>query len=340
MPYEGKGTDVSSDITSDPNWDVVDSPIRINPSNKYLTISSDLTIKPGVEIQVAAGKGISFEGSCTKFTALGNESMPINFTGMGGAKWLGMAFTDDCTTASGTDDRHQFSFVNFNNTMDIVFRSGSRHDGTGPSCGSSTADCNTGNYTMADVTFTNVGGVFLHGSGQGTVVSMTDFTVDTVTGSCFDFAENSVVYMLEGTISNCNTGGSSTAGAIMSVDGSISGSLYAENLTVTNSYKNFLSTDLIDVTLSNVSVTNSAAQSGAGISTRGGSGGDGYFYNVDVDSYATGAFYAMDSLYIEDVDLGSAVTAILSGGSSQTGNGPSGDNAIIDTLTTDDLIIV
>jgi len=110
-------------------------------------------------------------------------------------------------------------------------------------------------------------------------------------------------------------------------------------LTVTNSYKNFLLTDLIDVTLSNVSVTNSAAQSGAGVSTRGGSGGDGYFYNVDVDSYATGAFYAMDSLYIEDVDLGSAVTAILPGGSSQTGNGPSGANAIIDTLTTDDLTI-
>jgi hypothetical protein len=258
MPYEGKGTDVSSDITSDPNWDVVDSPIRINPSNKYLTISSDLTIKPGVEIQVAAGKGISFEGSCTKFTALGNESMPINFTGMGGAKWLGMAFTDDCTTASGTDDRHQFSFVNFNNTTDTVFRSGSRHDGTGPSCGSSTADCNTGNYTMADVTFTNVGGVFSHGSGQGTVVSMTDFTVDTVSGSCFNFAENFVVYMFEGMILNCNIGGSSMAGVIMSVDGSTSGLLYVENLIVTNLYKNFLLIDLIDVTFFNVLVINLA----------------------------------------------------------------------------------
>jgi len=50
MPYEGKGIDVSFDIIFDPNWDVVDSPICINLSNKYLTIFFDLIIKPGVEI--------------------------------------------------------------------------------------------------------------------------------------------------------------------------------------------------------------------------------------------------------------------------------------------------
>ena len=66
MPYEGKGTDVTADITSDPVWDLTDSPIRINPSNDYLVVSSDLTIKPGVEILVAAGKGISFDGACTR----------------------------------------------------------------------------------------------------------------------------------------------------------------------------------------------------------------------------------------------------------------------------------
>ena len=148
MPYEGKGTDVSADITQDPVWDLTDSPIRINPTNKYLQVSSDLTIKPGVEIFVAPGKGISFDGSCTKFTALGNATHNINITGQNGGEWLGMAFTDDCTSAGGTDDRHQFSYVNFENTSGAVFRSGSRHDGSGPSCGSSTADCNTGNYTM------------------------------------------------------------------------------------------------------------------------------------------------------------------------------------------------
>ena len=98
MPYEGKGTDVTADITSDPVWDLTDSPIRINPSNDYLVVSSDLTIKPGVEIYVAPGKGISFDGACTKMTALANETHPINITGMNGGEWKGMAFTDDCTT--------------------------------------------------------------------------------------------------------------------------------------------------------------------------------------------------------------------------------------------------
>jgi len=48
MPYEGKGTDVTADITADPNWDFTDSPIRINPTNDYLVVSSDLIIQPGV----------------------------------------------------------------------------------------------------------------------------------------------------------------------------------------------------------------------------------------------------------------------------------------------------
>ena len=81
MPYEGKGTDVTADITTDPVWDISDSPIRINPTNTYLSVSSDLTIMPGVEVQIAPGKGISFDGACTKFTAKGTEAEPINFTG-------------------------------------------------------------------------------------------------------------------------------------------------------------------------------------------------------------------------------------------------------------------
>ena len=138
----------------------------------------------------------------------------------------------DCATAGGTDDRHQFSYVNFNNTEDAVFRSGSRHDGSGPSCGSSTADCNTGNYTMSEVTFTDVGAVFTHGSGQGTVLTMSDFTIDGVDESCFYFAENTMAPLLEGTMKNCNTDGNVGDGAIMSVAGSSSGMLVAENLTV------------------------------------------------------------------------------------------------------------
>ena len=64
MPFEGKGTDVTSDITQDTTWDATDSPIRINPSGDYLTISADLTIQPGVTVQIADGKGISYAGSC------------------------------------------------------------------------------------------------------------------------------------------------------------------------------------------------------------------------------------------------------------------------------------
>ena len=333
MPYEGKGTDVSADITQDPVWDLTDSPIRINPTNKYLQVSSDLTIKPGVEIFVAPGKGISFDGSCTKFTALGNATHNINITGQNGGEWLGMAFTDDCTSAGGTDDRHQFSYVNFENTSGAVFRSGSRHDGSGPSCGSSTADCNTGNYTMSDVTFSNVGAVFTHGSGQGTVVSMTDFSVDGVDEACFNFPENSVATLIEGDIKNCNTLGRSWAGTIVNYPGSTSGALHAENLTVENSYVNFIDVDLQDVTLSNITVTNPSAQTGVAIDSMHGVNSNVYMSNVDVDSYANSGVNAMASLKMMDVDFGSADLWLIPGGWSQTGNGPSGADAVLDTVS-------
>lgn len=336
MPYEGKGTDVTADITSDPVWDLTDSPIRINPSNKYLVVSSDLTIKPGVEVYVAAGKGISFDGACTSFTALGNETANINITGLNGGEWLGMSFTDDCTSAGGTDDRHQFSYVNFKNTSDAVFRSGSRHDSSGPSCGSSTANCNTGNYTMSDVTFTDVGAVFTHGSGQGTVLSMTDFSVSGVDEACFNFPENSVATLIEGDIEDCNKDGTTWGGTIVNYPGSTSGALHAENLTVTNSYVNFIDVDLQDVTLSNITVTNPSAQTGVAIDSMHGSNSDVYISNVDVDSYANSGINAMSSLKMMDVDLGSADLWIIPGGWSQTGNGPSGMDSVFDTVTAGD----
>ena len=328
MPYEGKGTDVSADITSDPKWDLTDSPIRINPTNDYLVVSSDLTIEPGVEIQIASGKGISFDGACTKFFANGSASLPINFTGLNGAKWKGMAFTDDCTTASGTDDRHRFLNVNFNNTTDSVFRSGSRHDGSGPSCGSATADCNTGNFTMANVTFENVGSVFTHGSGQGTSVSMTDFTVSGVTGSCFDFAENTVAKLREGDVTNCNTAGTATNGAIMSVAGSTGGLLLIENVDFTNAYKNFIDVDLEDLWLSNVTVTSpttAGATSESAITSDAGVNSDVYMNNVvfSGQAYGSASIGAMESIYIDGLDLMTTDLALLPGGQSQTGMGPS-----------------
>lgn len=337
MPYEGKGTDVTADITSDPVWDLTDSPIRINPSNDYLVVSSDLTIKPGVEIYVAQGKGISFDGACTKMTAEGTEEQPINITGLNGAEWVGMAFTDDCTTTGGTDDRHVFSHVNFKNTSDAVFRSGSRHDNTGPSCGSTTADCNTGNYTMNDVTFTNVGAVFTHGSGQGTVVTMEDFSVDGADEACFNFPENTVATLKEGTLKNCNTDGKTWAGAIVNYPGSTAGALHAENLTVENSYVNFIDVDLQHVTVSNVTVTNPSAQSGVGIDAIHGTNANVVINNVDVDSYASSGINAMGSISMTDVDFGSADLSLIPGGLSQTGNGPSSSDAVFDTITAGDI---
>jgi hypothetical protein len=103
MPFEGKGTDVTSDITQDTTWDLTDSPIRINPSSDYLSVSADLTIQPGTIIEVADGKGISFDGSCDQLTINGNETNHVSFTnGSSGGEWLGIAFTAACP--SGTDD--------------------------------------------------------------------------------------------------------------------------------------------------------------------------------------------------------------------------------------------
>ena len=348
MPYEGKGTDVSADITSDPVWDLIDSPIRINPANDYLVVSSDLTIMPGVEVFVAAGKGISFDGACTKFTALGNASANINITGLNGGEWKGMSFTADCASAGGTDDRHQFSHVNFANTTDAVFRSGSRHDGSGPSCGSSTANCNTGNYTMSDVTFTNVGAVFTHGSGQGTVLSMTDFTIDGVDESCFNLPEDSIVTLKEGSMTDCNLDGGLTDGAVVSVLNSQGGgALTMENITVENAYQNFVRVDLEDVFMSNVSVTNTGTTGYTKHAIdltpwRSGtqSGSTAYLYNVDVPTYGDGSYIdSMESVELVDVDLGDNDLTFRPGGTAQTGNGPSGDNAVIDTLVAGDIVM-
>jgi hypothetical protein len=156
MPFEGKGTDVTSDITQDTTWDLTDSPIRINPSSDYLSISADLTIEAGTVVQIGAGKGISFDGACDQMTINGNSSAHVLFEALD-SEWLGMAFTDDCST--GTDDRHVFSYVDFKNTSDAAIAAGSRHGSSPSSTG------NVGNFTMDHVTFTNVGSAFFHGSG-------------------------------------------------------------------------------------------------------------------------------------------------------------------------------
>ena len=141
----------------------------------------------------------------------------------------------------------------------------------------------------------------------------------------------------EGTIKNCNKDGKSWAGTIVNYPGSTAGALHAENLTVENSYVNFIDVDLQHVTVSNVKVTNPTAQTGVGIDSMFGTGSDVYLNNVDVDSYANSGINAMGSIVMTDVDLGTADLWLIPGGWSQTGNGPSSDDAVFDTITAGDI---
>ena len=332
MPFEGKGTDITSDITTDTVWDINDSPIRINPTADYLTVSADLTIEPGTVIQVGAGKGISFDGTCDQMTINGNNTDHVLFEGLGGAEWKGMAFTGACAT--NTDDRHTFSYVDFKNTSDAAIAAGSRH-GSSP-----ISNANVGNFTMNHVTFTNVGSAFEHGSGQGTVVSMTDFSVDGADASCFDFAEDTIASLTEGTIANCNTDGGVNDGAIVNVAGSTSGSLFLENTTITNAYVNLISVDLEMITVSNVTATATSTQSGTAFNSDAGAGSEVVLHNFDAQDYASSSIDAMDSVMLTEVDFGMSTLNFYPGGSSTSSvTGAFGDNAVFDDVTAGDLVM-
>ena len=110
MPFDGQGKTVTADIDSDEIWYLIDSPIKVNPSSAdgYLSVNADLTIEAGVEIIVAEGRGISFDGgagdaddaTCANFIADGDENNRITFnvdrSVNSNALWHGLAFTDDC----------------------------------------------------------------------------------------------------------------------------------------------------------------------------------------------------------------------------------------------------
>ena len=325
MPFEGKGTDVTSDLPNGANWDLIDSPIRINPSNDYLSIGGDVNIEPGVVIQVGAGKGISFDGSCDKFIASGNSTDHILFEGQNGGTWKGLAFTAGCST--GTDDRHSLDYVDFANTTDAAIAAGSRH-GSSPSTNS-----NVGNFTMNEVTFTNVGSAVMHGSGDGSVFDISNFAVDTASGSCFNFPTDSVVSLYEGTMTNCNTAGGANDGAVTSVAGATAGSYSIENVSVSGSSVNLFLLNTPVVMLSNVSAGSSSAQSGIGIAqSRATATGTETFhaFNVDASGYSTSYIFADDSYYLEDVDLGDGALTLQH--SSYTMLGPSGSDATLDNV--------
>ena len=293
IPFEGKGTDVSSDITVPTTWSKIDSPIRVNPSSSsgYLTVSADLTIEPGVEIQVGQGKGISIDGACTQLVAEGNSTDHIEFTGQNNGTWLGLAFTGACSTS--TDDRHVLSYVDFSDTSKAAIAAGSRH-GASPSSNS-----NVGNFTMNHVTFTNVESAFEHGSGAGTVVSISEFSVSDAGHSCFNFAEDSEVTITNGSMSDCNSDGNSDGAAIQNVAGSTAGSLYLENVSIDDALVNLIDVDFADVWINNVTATSTSSQSGIGLNATGkGVGSSLYVADLDASGYSTSNVMSLSLIHI------------------------------------------
>ncbi|MDP6870369.1 MAG: type IV pilin [Candidatus Poseidoniaceae archaeon] len=332
IPFEGKGTDVTSDITQPTTWALIDSPIRVSPTSDYLSIGDDLTIEEGVVVQVASGKGLSFDGSCSNFNATGSSGSHILFEGQQGGTWKGLAFTAACPT--GTDDRHIMSYVDFANTTDAAIAAGSRH-GASPS-----SNGNVGNFTMDEVTFTNVGTAFKHGSGAGTVVSMSNFDINDASDACFDFAEDSVVTLTEGEMDDCNSDGNSWGGAVLNYPGSTSGSLIMENVDITNSRVNLINVDFENVWISNVTGATSSAQSGIGLGSSGsGANSVVWVYNLDADGYASANIDAMSAIDLDTVDLGSATMTMTPGGSTSTSAGPAGKSATFTDVTTGDMTL-
>jgi len=331
VPFEGKGTDVTSDITQDTTWDLKDSPVRINPSNDYLSISAKLTIEPGTVIQIAADKGISFDGACDQMLLNGNSSEHILFEALE-SEWLGMAFTDSCST--GTADRHVFSYVDFKNTSKAAISAGSRHGGS-----PSTND-NVGDFNMSHVTFTNVGSAFAHGSGQGTVLTMAEFSVHEASDSCFNFAEDSEVILRNGNITECNTDAGLTNGAITNVAGSTAGSLVLEDTIIDNSYINLIDVDFQFVNITNVTATADTAQTGSALGSAGGAGAEVNLNNFVADTYNSVSIEAMDTVKLMTVDFGSASMSFYPGGNpTGAATGAFDNNAIFDTVTAGNVLM-
>jgi len=303
IPFDGSGMDVTSDITTPTIWDAEQSPIRVNPSNgDWLSVSADLTIMPGVEVQIAEGKGIAFTGSCNKLIAEGNDTTeadgPITITNMGSNYAQGLSFTNG-GCAAGTDDRHVFENVNFVN-MTTAISAGSRN-GAAPHYNG-----NVGNFTMSDVTFTNVGTAIKHGSGQGTAFDLSGVDISNSADSCVDLPDDATLTWIGGSATDCNTHAYAGQGAVVTGDGS---TIVMENVDITDAAVNGIIGEADSLWLSNVSIDASSGfawqQTGTGVAqtSTATSGTDFYAYNVDISNYIAGVTtHATDSLHMEDVD--------------------------------------
>ena len=349
VPFEGKGIDITETQWGDQSFTELDSPVRINPSvGDYLSFRGDFTADPGVVFQVAAGKGISFDGSCTQFSAIGNDTDEgrIVFEGANGQEWKGLAFTGACVAPGGTDDRHTMMHVDFKNTSDAAIAAGSRHGNY--NAGQPVANGNTGNFTMFDITFDNVAEGFKHGSGAGTVVEMTNYSISNADRSCFDFAKDTEATLTNGTLTNCNTQGVVGGGAIVSDQStpSTSGSLTIHELDVTNTVGDFINVDftavhLVNVTSSGSSTTGYALKS-AGFGTQGNSiqsewcgAGNSctHVENFDVTGYSSGIeIHSATSYALDNVDVDGNIIYKHEG--TGIGAGPTSVDAVMKEITT------
>ena len=336
IPFDGQGTPVTSDINVDTTWYLVDSPIRVNPtdSSGYLSVNANLVIEAGVEVLVAPGKGISFDsgfvnGACTQLTA-GDTSQAgrVTFdadqsTSTGVATWYGLAFTDECQGA--TTDRHTFENVDISNTEYAAITAGSRPAPNQPaqfSCGTASQDCNVGEFDMTGMTFTNVDSAFAHGSGQGTVLTMSNFDINGARSACFNFAENTIA-TLSGTPSDrstmvdCNSDDKDWGGAIVSMPGSTGGSLTMSNIDITDSLRTLVRVDFKSVVISNVDATNTANQdpqysagqwatdnSGVSLGLSHATGASVDISDFSAPNYHHGWIYAAGSISMTNVNLG------------------------------------
>ena len=316
IPFDGAGMDVYADITTPTTWDNEMSPIRIVPSGDYLRVTADLTIEPGVEIQIASGKGLDIAGACSKLTVSGNATHPTTITNLGTANAKGIAFTNGGCTTANTDERHTFDTVGFSN-LDTAIAAGSRH-GNAPHYNG-----NVGNFTLTDVTFENVGTAIKHGSGQGTGFDLSGVDITNATASCVDLPDNSVFTWREGSATNCNTGQSTLHGGILTGDGS---SVTLENLTMSGAENIGIAGGAHSLWMSNVSMstTNNVMTAATGISqelTGVTSGTDFYANNVNAGGYNAVTIHATDSVEMTTFSTGGSLTIEPGGGSAAGASG-------------------
>ena len=186
---------------------------------------------------------------------------------------------------------------------------------------------------MNHVTFTNVESAFEHGSGAGTVVSISEFSVSDAGHSCFNFAEDSEVTITNGSMSDCNSDGNSDGAAIQNVAGSTAGSLYLENVSIDDALVNLIDVDFADVWINNVTATSTSSQSGIGLNATGkGVGSSLYVADLDASGYSTSNVMSLSSIVFDGVDLGSSSMTIRPGGNVNTA-GPAGASASFDNYT-------